>query len=36
MKDISGMFLFVIAIPILVVLLIVWQVKAVWSAINGK
>lgn len=37
MKDITGMFLFIIAIPILVVLLIVWQVKAiVGSAINER
>jgi len=32
MKDISGMFLFIIAIPVLVVLLIVWQVKGVINA----
>lgn len=29
MKDITGMFLLIIAIPILVVGLIVWQVKGV-------
>lgn len=29
MKDITGMFLFVIAIPILIVLLIIWQVRGV-------
>lgn len=32
MKDISGMFLLVIAIPILIIGLIVWQIKGVWNA----
>ena len=32
MKDITGMFLLIIAIPILIIGLIVWQVKGVINA----